>query len=99
MTREILLLHMMMTRKHLLHLSQRIFEQGENVQLLAWLAREQSAFVSIPQIISSIGDLLTNSVAINGFVSYYHRLYHFQVKLRFSNLKTYQTTVDLPVFT
>lgn len=55
-TREVMLIRTSLTKKKLLQQTQRIFEEGERGgRLLAWLAREQSASMSVLSLIDGDG--------------------------------------------
>lgn len=99
--RDVSLIRTSLTKLHLLHQSQRIFEQGEKSgRLLAWLSREYSSPVSIPRIQSSDGEILTDSSQIiEQFAAYYQELYRSRVRFTESELQAYLEGIDLPYLT
>lgn len=98
--RDVSLLRISTTKIHLLHQSQRIFEQGERSgRLLAWLSREHSSPVSIAQIQSINGEILMDPTHVNARFSSYQELYSLKVQYTYGELWGYLDQIDLPCLT
>lgn len=84
-----------------IHLLQSIFKQGERSgRLLAWLSQENSSPVSISQIQSSTGNILTDPMQINAwFASHYQEQYSSRVLYTEGEMHEYLAQVDLPCLT